>query len=318
VRLIDDLLDVSRISRGMLELKKERADLAAIVEHALEAVRPFLDRRRQQVAAELRGPVHAVVDPTRVAQIVGNLFHNASKYTPLGGSFSVELSAAGDAATIRVVDTGAGIPVDQLDRVFDMFARIDRAVPQQGGGLGIGLALARRLAEMHGGGLRASSAGEGQGATFTLTLPTEPSVRPAAAEAAEVGGGALAAGDVLEIVVIEDNDDSAETLALWLEEMGHRVQVARTGPDGVALVRSVRPHVVLCDIGLPDMDGVEVCRRVRAFALEPAPLMVALTGWGMTEDRRRTGEAGFEHHLVKPVLPDKLREILRAATGAKR
>jgi signal transduction histidine kinase len=322
VRLIDDLLDVSRISRGMLELKRTRTELGSVIDHALEMSRPFLDQRRQIVVVEIQGSMHASIDATRVTQIVGNLLHNASKYTPAGGRIRIELAAAGGAASIRIIDAGAGIPLGQLDRVFDMFARIERSGPHVSGGLGIGLSLARRLAEMHGGALTAASAGEGQGATFTLTLPAEVAAlqheHPAAHPAGAPHGAASSAVAPLDIVVIEDNDDAADTLCMWLGELGHRVRVARTGPEGLAMVGEVKPDVVLCDIGLPDMDGVEVCRRIKELVLDPPPLLVAVTGWGMEDDRRRTAEAGFEHHLVKPVGPDQLRTVLQSAADARR
>ena len=317
VRLIDDLLDVSRISRGMLELKKARTDLALVIEHALETSRPFMDQRRQTVTVELRGPVYATIDATRVSQIVGNLLHNASKFTPPGGRIQVEVATTGGVALVRVIDPGAGIPVAQIDRVFDMFTQIERSNRPAGSGLGIGLALARQLAEMHGGHLTAASPGEGLGAVFTLSLPADAvaAVEPAAAPPP---GAHASPASPLDIVVVEDNEDAADTLALWLEELGHRVRVARTGPDGVGLVRDARPDVVLCDIGLPEMDGVEVCRRIKALVGGRSPVMVALTGWGMEDDRRRTGEAGFAHHLVKPVVPDQLRAILKSVTDTLR
>ncbi|MBX3159764.1 MAG: response regulator [Deltaproteobacteria bacterium] len=314
VRLIDDLLDVSRISRGMLELKKERADLGTLVERAIDTARPFVDARKQTISVNVRAPVSAVVDTTRVCQIVGNLLHNASKYAPTGGEIRLELVREGDAAVIRVADRGVGIPADQLERVFDMFARIERSVPSANTGLGIGLALSRQLAELHGGTLAASSAGEGQGATFTLRLPALSGPLAQAAPAGSGVGDTHRTPNALRIVLIEDNEDAADTLAMWLEEMGHAVQVARTGPDGLALVQEARPDVVLCDVGLPGMDGVEVCRRVKELP-DVHPLMVAITGWATDADRRRTGEAGFDHHLVKPVAPDKLRDILRVATA---
>jgi len=317
VRLIDDLLDVSRISRGMLELKKARTDLTSAIEHALETSKPFMDQRRQTVDLQLPGPVHATVDATRVSQIVGNLLHNASKFTPPGGQIRVELAAQGGAVIVRVIDPGSGIPVGQLDRVFDMFTQIERSNRPAGSGLGIGLALARRLAQMHGGDLTAASPGEGQGAIFTLTLPAD-AVVAAPAEPPPPGARDAAPSAALDIVVVEDNEDAADTLALWLEELGHRVRVARTGPDGVGLVRAARPDVVLCDIGLPEMDGVEVCRRIKSLEGGPPPVMVALTGWGMDDDRRRTGEAGFAHHLVKPVVPGQLRAILDSVTDTLR
>jgi signal transduction histidine kinase len=318
VRLIDDLLDVSRISRGMLDLKKARVDLVAAIEHALETSRPFVERRKQVVEVDLAGPVLATVDVTRVSQIVGNLLHNASKFTPTGGRIRVVLGAQAGAAVIRVIDSGAGIPIDQLERAFDMFARIERASRDAGGGLGIGLALARRLAEMHGGTLTGSSEGEGTGATFTLTLPcvADPAEDPV--ESSATGPYDPVEAEPLEVVVVEDNEDAADTLAIWLEEMGHRVRIARTGPAGVDLIREARPDVVLCDIGLPDMDGVEVCRHVKALDLPSPPVMVALTGWGMDHDRQRTSEVGFAHHLVKPVVPDQLRAILGSISVARR
>ena len=311
VRLIDDLLDVSRISRGMLELKRELVDVQSMIETGIEIAHPFITQRSQSVVVSAPRPVFASVDPTRVAQIVGNLLHNASKYTTVGGQIRVELEHDDTQLRLSVIDTGAGIPPDQLERVFDMFTRIERSMPNANGGLGIGLALAQRLAGMHGGRLTASSAGEGYGSTFTLTLPL--AVTPTTARPTEVRDPPRVATFArLSVVVIEDNHDAADLLALWLENLGHVVQVARSGPDGVALVQEVRPDIVLCDIGLPGMDGIEVCRRVQDLQLGARPIMVALTGWGMEADRQRTGDAGFDHHLVKPVALDKLRDILES------
>jgi signal transduction histidine kinase len=306
VRLIDDLLDVSRISRGMLELKPEPVELRSLVEAAVETVKPFFDQRKQRVRVEADGAGHAVVDPTRVTQILGNLLHNAAKYTPAGGEIRVELERQPEHVIIRVIDSGAGIRADQLERVFEMFAKIEHSIPNANGGLGIGLALARQLAEMHRGRLTAMSDGEGHGATFALLLPTVGARAPASEPAAPIAQVA----HKLKIVVIEDNDDAADVLAMWLEESGHVVHVARTGPDGVSLVREVCPDLVLCDVGLPGMDGVEVCKRIGELDGGVRPMMVALTGWGMESDRRRTTDAGFDHHLVKPVALDKLRTIL--------
>jgi signal transduction histidine kinase len=312
VRLIDDLLDVSRISRGMLELRREPSDLASVIRNAIESARPFIEAKKQNVVFDNRSEIRADVDPTRIAQIVGNLLHNASKFSAFGARIDIELATEGGDAAINVVDRGIGIPPSEIERAFDMFAQV-RGTPAAGGsGLGIGLALARRLAELHGGKLLATSEGDGRGSTFTLTLNGVASV--AAAPAAAQPARSTANGK-LAIVVIEDNDDAADTLAMWLENMGHSVQVARTGPEGLELVRSSRPQLVLCDVGLPGMDGVEVCRHVKALPATP-PVMVALTGWGMDADRKRTREAGFDHHLVKPVAPDKLRDILDAVHGS--
>jgi signal transduction histidine kinase len=311
VRLIDDLLDISRISRGVLELKKHHIDLAEVVRAAIDSSRSFFDRRRQSVSAEVLHSVFADADATRVSQILGNLFHNAAKFTPEGGRIDVELVRDDDRALIRVVDSGVGIRTDQIERVFDMFARLEQRSAEAEQGLGIGLALARRLADLHGGTLAATSSGEGLGATFTLTLPAlTADDEPHAARA----NGAPRAGDAsaLKILVIEDNSDIADTLADLLAELGHRVWVARSGPAGIELVKQAMPNVVLCDLGLPGMDGIEVCSSVRGMPLATQPVMVALTGWGREHDRRRTAEAGFDHHLVKPVALEKLNDVLRS------
>jgi CheY-like chemotaxis protein len=195
-----------------------------------------------------------------------------------------------------------------------MFTKIERSVPSTNDGLGIGLALSRQLAELHGGTLSAASAGEGKGATFTLRIPTNVEERPEAGAAAMAPPKRNGGANALRVVVVEDNEDSADMLSSWLEMLGHEVRVARTGPDGVALVLEARPDVVLCDIGLPGMDGVDVCRHVLEGMPTP-PVMIALTGWGMEGDRARTGDAGFRHHLVKPVELDKLQSLLQAVVA---
>ena len=315
VRLIDDLLDLSRVSRGVLELKKQRVELNAVIEAAIETAQPFFERRKQTCRVKATGPLFAVVDATRIAQVVGNVLHNASKYTAVGGEIVIEVGAEANSATVRVIDAGAGIPASQLERVFDMFAKIDRAVPSANDGLGIGLALSRQLALMHDGALVAHSLGEGHGATFTLSLPL---VDDPPTSTTDRGVATRIESDTsLKIVVVEDNDDAADLLVLVLEQMGHQVRLGRNGPEGLALVREFAPQVVLCDLGLPGMSGLEVCQHVRALELSRQPMMVALTGWGMAEDRRRTREAGFDHHLVKPVTTESLRGVLqRRGEGA--
>jgi len=312
VRLIDDLLDVSRISRGLLELKREHVDLASVVRSTIDSVRPWFERRNQVLAVDVPEELGSYADQTRIAQIVTNLLHNAAKFTPSGGSIRVELTEDADAAVLRVIDSGAGILPDQLVRVFDMFSRIGRPGAAAEPGLGIGLALARRLAEMHGGSLKAFSEGEGRGTTFTLRIPIakEDKDQPESAAAPRVAHDDVTTP--LDIVVVEDNDDVADGLLAWLESLGHRVAVARTGKSGVELIRERFPDLVLCDLGLPELDGLDVCRRVRSFPAESQPIMVALTGWGREDDLRLTKEAGFDHHLVKPVAPDKLEELLQS------
>jgi signal transduction histidine kinase len=306
VRLIDDLLDVARISGGMLELKKEHAALLPSVQNAIEACRPFFEKRRQSVALHAPVTLRGLIDPTRLTQIVANLLHNAAKFSPEGAELRVELSYQDGKALIKVIDSGLGIDPAQLAGVFDMFSRIQPATAGANKGLGIGLALSRRLAEMHDGTLTAHSQGAGKGSVFTLALPAEHT----GAVASEAPPALPAAKLALNVVIIEDNHDSAEVLSMWLENVGSVVQVANDGASGLALVAQVRPRVVLCDIGLPDMNGNDVCRKIRESSLDPQPMMIALTGWGMSEDRQRTREAGFDHHLVKPVAPEKLLELI--------
>jgi len=314
VRLIDDLLDISRVSRGLLELKKAPVDLGDLLATTVESLRPMFEQHHQQLTLETGETIEALADSTRVAQIVTNLLTNASKFTPENGRITVELLRENDRALIRVTDTGAGIPADQIDRIFGMFARIKRTDVDGPVGLGIGLALARRLAEMHGGTLSVASGGENVGSTFTLSLPASPrapmTIAPAQPREEPVG-----ATNGLRIVIIEDNEDVAESLKDLLEDTGHSVWAALSGTDGIKLVQQVRPNVVLCDLGLPHMGGVEICRRIRALPIAQPPLMVAITGWGREEDHRRTREAGFDHHLVKPVAVDSLDKLLRTVTA---
>jgi CheY-like chemotaxis protein/anti-sigma regulatory factor (Ser/Thr protein kinase) len=307
VRLIDDLLDISRISRGLIELKRDEVSLALVVSACVENAGAWLERRSQTVQMELDEQVVALVDQTRVSQIVTNVLHNATKFTPAGGNIRVTLSLEEGFASVRVVDSGIGLKADQIGRVFDMFARIERPGVTAEPGLGIGLALARRLADLHGGTLTATSAGEGAGTTFTLRLPAMSGTREKSIPAKPLPGDANAS---FGIVVVEDNEDVAESMGEWLRMFGHRVTLTATGRDGVEAIRKDRPDVVLCDLGLPDIDGLDVCREVRKFAVEPRPVMIALTGWGRDEDHRRTREAGFDHHLVKPVDLEKLQTLI--------
>jgi signal transduction histidine kinase len=316
VRLVDDLLDVARITRGTLEIRREHVELTSVIQRAVETVSPALARRGQFVAVDTQGAATAFIDATRIAQIVGNLLSNASKHSPSGARIKIELECEGPLATIRVVDDGAGIPSHQLGRVFDMFTKIERSTETSNDGLGIGLALSRQLAELHGGALTAMSAGEGRGATFSLSLPTagaQGGSEGSPPTSAEVPGAATAleAMAPLSIVVVEDNEDSAALMETWLQLSGHQVRLARTGPEGVAAILELRPDLVVCDLGLPGMDGVEVCRRV-ILGMPVPPVMVALTGLGMDRDRSRTVEAGFHHHLVKPVELEQLRAILQS------
>ncbi|RYZ06141.1 MAG: hybrid sensor histidine kinase/response regulator [Myxococcales bacterium] len=309
VRLIDDLLDVARISGGQLSLKKERINVAAAIQTALDTCRPFLEQRSQKVAAELDESLVSWADPTRLAQIVGNVLHNASKFSPQGGQIHVTLASAGTGARVTVMDSGIGIPAEQLPRVFEMFTRVEGAGSSGQSGLGIGLALSRRLAEMHNGTLTVHSAGPGQGSTFTLTIPAEVG-SPQPGDRTNESVRAPASPRRLRVLIVEDNRDAAEVLALSLDIRGYHATIAHTGAEGLELLLSTRPQVVLCDIGLPDMDGTEVCRRARALDLDYRLVMVALTGWGMKADLERTRASGFDRHLVKPVAPETLFKLL--------
>jgi signal transduction histidine kinase len=309
VRLIDDLLDVARISGGHLELKKSRVSVAEAIQTALETCRPFFEQRRQVVSSEAGESLLAFADPTRLAQIISNLLHNACKFTPEGGYVGIALSYEAGRAVIRVKDSGVGIGAEQLTRVFEMFTRIEASTTSQNGGLGIGLALSRKLAALHDGDISVTSEGVGRGSVFTFSLPAE--VGTAASEADVAAPTARPkSGTPINVLVIEDNEDSAEVLALVLESRGYAPSVAHTGSAGLALFQEKQPRIVLCDIGLPEMDGIEVCKRVRELPLDYTPVMIALTGWGMQEDVRRTQDSGFDYHLVKPVAPDDLFRLL--------
>lgn len=315
VRLIDDLLDAGRISRGKIELRKERVELSSVVEHVVDAVRPIAQRLNQELSVALpAGPVYVEADPTRLAQIVGNLLNNASKFTDRGGRIHLTVECAnestpddaGDApapfrphAVIRVRDTGIGIAADQLERVFEMFTQLDTSLERSSTGLGIGLTLVKTLTEMHGGTVDVTSQGPGRGSEFALRLPmsAETAAPPTARPAPE-----SAAATPLRILIVDDNRDSADMLAMSLTFAGHETFTAHDGVAAVDAATRLDPDVILMDIGLPILSGYEAARRIReGQGHRKRPLLVALTGWSQDEDRRRSQEAGFDAHLVKPV-----------------
>lgn len=313
-RLVDDLLDVARITRGRIELKRRSLELRAVVAAAVQSTRPAIDAREQQLSVTLPAePIHLHADEVRIEQILGNLLTNAAKYGSAGGHIWLTVERAGNNAAIRVRDDGIGIAPEILPRVFDLFAQADRSLVRDGGGLGIGLTVVRRLVEMHGGTVEARSEGLGRGSEFMITLPILDSpgaVRQAAPPTVPV------AEQTLRILVVDDNRDSAESLAMLLELGGHEV---RTSYDGVAALDAIaadRPDAVLLDIGLPGLDGYEVARRVRAMPGAAAVLLVAVSGYGGEDDRERSRDAGFDHHLVKPVDLAALERLLVRADGA--
>jgi PAS domain S-box-containing protein len=312
VHLVDDLLDVSRISQGKVELRLEQVDVAAAVLDAIETSRPLIDAGRHHLTTRLAPPRALVVDAdgTRLTQIVANLLNNAAKYTPEGGHIQVLAERDDDEAVITVQDSGIGLTPDMLPRVFDMFAQVDRSMERAQGGLGIGLALVKRLVEMHGGSVAATSDGPDLGCRFVVRLPLLP--HPARAPRRD-GGHELTAHetDGLRVLVVDDNVDSAESLSQVMRILGYAVAVAHDGAEAVELAASWRPAVVLMDIGMPRMSGLEAARAIRERAGGDRPWLIALSGWGQAEDRRKSSEAGFDHHFVKPVDVESLIELIR-------
>jgi PAS domain S-box-containing protein len=307
VRLVDDLLELSRISRGTFALRKERVDVAAIVRNAVETIAPLLESARHTLTVTLpEEPLWLEGDPVRLAQILANLLDNAAKYTPDGGVIAVEARAEGAMAAIAVRDNGAGIMPEALPRMFEMFSRGERASVRGQGGLGIGLALARRLAQMHGGSLDARSEGPGEGSEFTVRIPI------AAQQHAPSPHGERAAPEFARkrILVVDDNHDAGDSLGMILERLGAEVRIVRDGREALAAYISYDPAVVLLDIGMPGMDGYEVARTLRERFPARRAALVALTGWGQEKDRQQAREAGFDHHLVKPAEIEALKSLL--------
>ena len=311
VRLIDDLLDISRINRGKIRLEFARTSLRSALQAALELARPAIDAAGHALYVELPEPDVALeADETRLAQAFGNLLNNAAKYTPAGGEIRVRAWREGAQACVEIRDNGMGIPREMLEKVFVLFTQLEPPTGQIAAGLGIGLFLVRSLVEMHGGTVHATSPGPGLGSTFVVRLPCLPAEDDAARSGAdaEMEGALAAVGPVL---VVDDNADAAETLAVFLEMQGVEVRQAHDGPEALAMARAFVPRVVLLDIGLPGMDGYEVARKLRADPRFAQVRVIALTGWGAEEDRQRALAAGFDHHLTKPVDLGRLENLLR-------
>jgi len=311
-RMIDDLLDVSRITQGKIDLRLQSVDLAEIVNSAVEMARPGLAGQDQTLAVNLpREPIMLSADATRLEQVFNNLLGNACKYSGRGSHISlaakVEEGKDGREAVIRVADNGTGIDAELLPRVFDIFVQSSRALDRSHGGLGIGLTLVQRLVKLHGGSVEAHSAGLGHGTEFVLRLP----VLPSTASASSNPGPAPAAGRVLRMLIVDDNRDSAESLAMLQQMSGHETRTAHDGVHALAAAAEFQPDVVLLDIGLPGMDGFEIARRLREIPGLEKTFIAAMTGYGSEEDRQRTREAGFNEHLVKPVDPKLLQTLLK-------
>jgi PAS domain S-box-containing protein len=317
-RLLDDLLDVSRISQGRIDLRPEPVDVARIVAQSVEAMRPLLEERQHELTVTLPPqPLRIMADPTRLEQVLTNLLNNANKYTDPRGCLGISVVREGKDVVLRVWDTGIGIPVDMLPKIFDLFVQAERRLDRSRGGVGIGLTLVKKLVELHGGRVEAASAGPGRGSEFVVRLPAlpeEPAGAPTAAETAET---APAPRSALRILVVDDNVDAADSLTMLLQLAGHEVRTAHDGPTALLIAQAFHPEVVLLDIGMPGMDGYEVARRLRQQPQGQAAHLVALTGWGQETDRRRSTEAGFDYHLVKPVQPNALEEVLARSNRPK-
>ena len=308
VRLVDDLLDVSRVMRGRIELRVQRVDLASVVSHAVEQARPLLDAHRHELSLSLPAePLEVEGDPVRLAQVVGNLLANAAKYTPEDGHVWLTGAREGARAVLRIRDDGIGIAPEMLVRIFDLFVQAAPSLERAQGGLGIGLTLARSLVEMHAGEIEARSAGAGAGSEFVVRLPLAPPESPRSTAPA---ARAAAAAPRRRVLVVDDNVDAAESLALLLQLGGSEAHVAHDGATALRMAAELRPEVVFLDLGMPGMDGYEVARRLRGDASLRSVLLVALTGWGQEDDRRRSAAAGFDLHVVKPVEPGALASVL--------
>ncbi|MGZ5227242.1 MAG: response regulator, partial [Burkholderiales bacterium] len=320
-RLIDDLLDVSRITRGKLTLHTEPVELREVMEHALETVRPLMESRRHQLTVSISNvPLHVRGDAVRLSQVMCNLLTNAAKYTDEGGK--VELTLASEAGTgsgndqaiVRVQDNGRGIPNEVLSRLFEPSTHEERLNSGEHGGLGIGLIVVRGLVQMHGGSVEARSEGAGRGSMFTVRLPllSAEEFKMTVAPTRDAMAAEPAAASSLRILVVDDNQDSACSMTLLLELQGHEVQVAHAGQVALRMAQESTPDVILLDIGMPGMNGYEVARQLRAQAAFADTLLVAVTGYGRASDVKQTESAGFDHHLVKPIDYEKLQSLLAA------
>ena len=308
VRLVDDLLDLSRITRNRLELRKERVELASVVQHAIETCRPMIESMKHEVTVSLPPePIHLHADPVRLAQVFHNLLNNACKYTPPKGRIALTVARQGSNVVVKIKDSGVGIPPEKLTAIFEMFTQVDQSLERAHGGLGIGLTLVKRLVELHDGTVEAFSKGPGEGSEFVVSLPALVE-RPEAQHPAATRGEERTTAR--RILVVDDNRDSARSLAMLLEMSGNQTRIAHDGFEAVAAAEQFRPEVVLLDIGLPKMNGFDAARRIREQPWGKDIVLIALTGWGQEADRRRSQAAGFDLHMVKPVDHADLAKLL--------
>jgi signal transduction histidine kinase len=309
VRLIDDLLEISRVTRGKLELRKERVEIAAVIQNAIESASPAIERRRHTLITTFGGaPIYLEADPARLPQVFANLLDNAAKYTETGGRIHLSVERQGAEVVVTVRDNGIGIPAHHLPRIFEMFSQVNPALERTQGGLGIGLALVKGLVELHEGAVEARSGGPGMGSEFVVRLPAADQ-RPDAIQktaASDRHGGA----PKRRVLIVDDNRDAATSLAMILELMGHEVETAHDGAAALEAAAAFRPDVILLDIGLPKLNGYEVARAIRRQTWGEQLILIAVTGWGQEEDKRRALQAGCNYHLTKPIDPDGLEALL--------
>jgi signal transduction histidine kinase/ActR/RegA family two-component response regulator len=298
VRMIDDLLDISRVTRAVLELRMDRVDLRAVINDAIDSTRPLAESMGHRVILNMpAGSVQLLADPARLTQVFGNLLHNACKFSEPGKPIHIDVQAEADTVAITIRDEGIGIAPEHIDSVFDLFMQVDRSLSRSRSGLGIGLTLVKRFVEMHNGTVSAHSGGPGKGSSFTVRLPARIAVareeRPAAKH--------LVSNRRQRILVVDDNRDAATTLGELLQMSGNEIDLAHDGVEAVEKAELFRPQVLLLDIGLPRKNGYDVCREIRQATWGKEILVIAISGWGQEDDRRKSKEAGFDHHMVKPV-----------------
>ncbi len=323
--LVDDLIDVSRITRGQINLRKQTLELSEVIAQAVEASRPLLEARGHRFNLQMPDqPIFVEADPTRLSQVILNLLNNAAKYTEDGGSVHLSIERSGSEVVLRVRDSGMGIPPEMLPRIFELFVQGERTLDRAQGGLGIGLTVVRRLVELHGGSVQAFSEGLGRGSEFVVRLPTVPAPLPpdSNGQAGKHGcedGLSGKPGLCWRILIVDDNRDSAESLAMLLQMLGHEVRTAYDGETGLNIAKQLSPDIVLLDIGLPRLSGLDAAQQIRQDLGLRDTLLIAMTGYGQEEDKRRSRQAGFNEHLVKPVDFGELKALLeRFAPAAAR
>jgi signal transduction histidine kinase/ActR/RegA family two-component response regulator len=315
-RLVDDLMDVSRISRNKLELRKEFVELAKVVNRATETSRPLVEAAQQELLVTLpEEPVLIDADPVRLAQAFSNLLNNASKYSEKGSKIWFQAKQQGDEIIVRVRDTGIGIPADKLPNIFDIFMQVDRSIERSQGGLGIGLTLVRQLVQMHGGSVEVRSDGSGKGTEFIVRLPLVIVAQPDGE--VKPDNKTKEPATAHRILVADDNRDSADSLAMMLEMLGHEVSCAHDGVEALETAKRSKPELVFLDLGMPRMNGYDAARMIRNQPECNGVVLVALTGWGQEEDRRRSYEAGFDYHIVKPIDFTAVEKLLEDLNGSE-